>query len=81
MVMNGEVRTNHITTVTFFKTCADVGTTDTAPSGPDESLKNILYIITGLVAGVVVLIIVIVVVYHWKVLAGVLRRRRSDSEE
>ena len=81
MRVGEEVRSRHITTITFDKVCSDVGTSDTQPSGPDESLKNILYIITALVAGVVVLIIVIVVIYHWKVLAGVLRRRRSDSEE
>ena len=76
------MQSTHITTINFRKDCRTADPTQPQDnSGPDENVRNILYIITGLVAGVVVLIIIVVVLYHWKVLAGVLRRRRSDSDE
>lgn len=69
-------------TVSFTKRCSDV--VDTPTSGQEDvpsGVRQILYIVTGLVAGVVVVIIVIVVIYHWRVLAGILRRRRTESDD
>ena len=66
-------------TINFQKVCSGQ-TTDTASSS-DQNVRNILFVVTGLVAGVVVIIIVIVVLYHWRVLRDVLRGRRTDSEE
>lgn len=70
------------TTISFRKVCIAGGNTPPpAERGVSANVKQILYVVTGLVAGIVVLIIVIVVIYHWKVLAGILRRRSSHSDE
>ena len=68
--------------VSLTKRCS-TGVETPAPTEENVSsgVNQVLYIIPGLVAGVVVVIIVIVVIYHWRVLAGVLRRRRSQSDD
>ena len=69
-------------TVSFTKRCSSgVDTPTSSEEDVPSGVKQILYIVTGLVAGVVVVIIVIVVIYHWRVLAGMLRRHRTESDD
>lgn len=69
-------------TISFRKGCTDGGNTPPpTEGGVATNVKQILYVVTGLVAGIVVLIIVIVVIYHWRVLAGILRRRSSSQSD
>ena len=68
--------------IVFTKVCTDGGNTPaTTEGGVSADVKQILYVVSGLVAGMVVLIIVIVIIYHWRVLAKILRRRSSQSDE